>query len=159
MQAQEHHDGILSISFAHGFPWGDVPQASAKVLVIADGDLHRAQQTAEHFGQRLWSVRHEAIGATVTVEQAMSAIQQVSEGPVILADVSDNAGGGAPSDATFLLQALLDHNISDVVSGYYWDPLAVRFCQEAGLQACLDLRIGGKCGPTSGMPIDLRVTV
>ncbi len=33
------------------------------------------------------------------------------------------------------------------------------FCTEAGEGATLDLRLGGKAGPTSGTPIDLRVRV
>ena len=37
--------------------------------------------------------------------------------------------------------------------------MAVRFCVEADEGASLDLRIGGKCGPLSGDPIDLRVRV
>ena len=45
------------------------------------------------------------------------------------------------------------------MSGYYWDPVAVRFCEEAGEGASLMLRIGGKCGSTSGSPVDLRVSV
>ena len=46
MKAMEGRDGILSVSFAHGFPWGDVPDASAKVLVVADGDQGRAAAVA-----------------------------------------------------------------------------------------------------------------
>ncbi len=42
MYAQER-DGILSVSFIHGFPYGDVAQAGAKFLVIADGNRMRAQ--------------------------------------------------------------------------------------------------------------------
>ena len=37
--------------------------------------------------------------------------------------------------------------------------MAVKFCMEAGLGATFNLRLGGKTGPTSGEPIDLRVTV
>ncbi len=159
MQAQEQRHGILSVSFAHGFPWGDVPDASAKVLVIADCDRARARATAEHFGQRIWSVRHQAVASTVSIDEAMAAVEQASSGPLVLADVADNAGGGAPSDSTFLLRALLDRGLSDIASGFYWDPLAVRFCQEAGEGARLDLRIGGRCGPISGDPVDLRVEV
>ena len=49
--------------------------------------------------------------------------------------------------------------VRDVASGLYWDPVAVRFCMEAGEGARLNLRIGGKCGPDSGDPVDLTVNV
>ena len=45
------------------------------------------------------------------------------------------------------------------MTGIYWDPVAVRICREAGEGASLDLRLGGKCGPMSGRPLDLHVTV
>ena len=79
--------------------------------------------------------------------------------PVVLADVADNAGGGAPGDSTFLLRHILDRGLKSATLGFFWDPIAVRFCQEAGEGAELELRVGGKCGPFSGDPVDLRVTV
>lgn len=159
MQAAEGKDGVLSVSFAHGFPWGDVPDASAKVLVVADNDREAAMVAARHFGERLWTVRDEAVGSTITIDEALDLASRAGDGPLVFADVADNAGGGAPSDATFLLEALLERGVENVLSGYYWDPIAVRFCVEAGVGASLDLRIGGKCGTASGQPVDLAVTV
>src|SRR5690606_8194960 len=37
MGALESRDGVLSASFAHGFPWADVADVGAKVLVVTDG--------------------------------------------------------------------------------------------------------------------------
>jgi microcystin degradation protein MlrC len=159
MQEQEGRDGILSVSFAHGFPWGDVADASAKVMVIADGDGARAAQVARQFGAEIWQMRDEAASTGVSIDEALDLALAAPAGPVVLADVSDNAGGGAPSDSTFLLHAMLERNIENAVSGIYWDPVAVRFCREAGEGASFDLRIGGKCGVASGDPVDLRITV
>ncbi|MCP5152960.1 MAG: M81 family metallopeptidase [Ectothiorhodospiraceae bacterium] len=159
MQAAEGRDGVLSVSFAHGFPWGDVADASAKVLVVADGEVGIAERTARNFGDRIWDLREQCRQPTVDITAALDALAAAPRGPVVLADVADNAGGGAPSDSTFVLAALLERGIGNVLVGHFWDPIAVRFCQEAGEGATLDLRIGGKCGVASGMPIDLRVTV
>jgi microcystin degradation protein MlrC len=159
MQAHEGKDGVLSVSFAHGFPWGDVPDASAKVLVVADGDPARAMQTAKHFAERLWSLRSETVADTLSIDAALDAVAAADGGPLVLADVADNAGGGAPSDSTFMLRAVLGRGLGNLLTGYYWDPVAVRFCEEAGEGANLDLRIGGKCGVASGDPVDLRVRV
>jgi microcystin degradation protein MlrC len=78
---------------------------------------------------------------------------------VILADGADGAAGGAPGDSTFVLRRLLDRRIDRAVTGCYWDPVAVRMCQEAGVGATIPLRIGGKLGPTSGQPVDVVCTV
>ena len=37
--------------------------------------------------------------------------------------------------------------------------MTVRTCAEAGVGATLPLRIGGKCGPASGDPLDVVATV
>src|SRR3546814_10936626 len=76
-----------------------------------------------------------------------------------MADVGDNGGGGAMGDSTFVLRALLDANVDNFAIGCFWDLGAVALCQSAGSGATLNLRIGGKCGPLSGDPLDLRVTV
>ncbi len=158
MQAAEGKDGILSVSFAHGFPWQDVPENSAKMLVIADGDAALAAEAARAFGRKIWERRGETGQQTVTIDEALDLIE-AGPGPVVVADVADNAGGGAPSDSTFLLARALERGITGVLTGYYWDPVAVRFCEEAGEGATLQLRVGGKCGPDSGDPVDLTATV
>lgn len=157
MTAAERGD-VLSVSFAHGFPWQDVPGTSAKMLVIGDGDAELAASTARAFGERIWSLRDRTVQPMLTVDEALDAVE-AGPGPVVLADVADNAGGGAPADSTFILRAALDRGLRNIISGFYWDSLAVRFCEEAGEGATLDLRVGGKCGVASGAPVDLRVTV
>ncbi len=162
MKDLEGSDGILSVSFAHGFPWGDVAHASAKTIVVADGDVDKAAALAAELGDKIWAMRHETAPPLISLEAALDEAQAASAaaaGPVVLADDADNAGGGAPSDATFVLEGLLARGLSNVASGLYWDPTAVRFCQEAGEGASLDLRIGGKCCRESGRPVDLTVTV
>src|SRR5205085_12006489 len=46
MTALEGKDGILSVSFGHGFPWGDVAEVGAKLWVVADGDHDKAARLA-----------------------------------------------------------------------------------------------------------------
>ena len=95
----------------------------------------------------------------LTMDQALDQALAIEGGPVVIADVSDNSGGGAPGDATFFIRRVRERGIRNVASCYHWDPIAVRFCREAGLGARFMLRIGGKCGETSGDPLDLFVTV
>jgi len=163
MIAHEGRDGILSLSLAHGFPWGDVADVGVRMLAVADGDEALAAATARHYGETLFALRKELSPACLTVDAALEvALDLAVEGaqkPVVIADVADNPGGGAPGDATFFLQAARARGIQGIMLGYFWDPIAVRFCLEAGLGATLDLRVGGKCGVASGAPVDLRVTV
>jgi microcystin degradation protein MlrC len=54
---------------------------------------------------------------------------------------------------------MIESGVRDAAFGCIWDPIAVQACAEAGVGATLPLRIGGKCGPASGEPIDLIATV
>ncbi len=160
MTALEGRDGILSISFGHGFPWGDVAEVGAKVVVVADGDVAKAQSLAKTLGDRIWALREETLTRHDTPDEGLDAgLDGAAGGPLVLADVADNAGGGAPSDNTQILRRIVDRGLRNVATGCYWDPVAVSICMEAGIGATFDLRIGGKCGVASGDPVDLRVTV
>ncbi|PHP65307.1 microcystin LR degradation protein MlrC-like protein [Zhengella mangrovi] len=159
MAAREGKDGILSLSIAHGFPWGDHPRTGTRAFAIVDGDEARAASVAEDLGRSLHAIRHQLLPDMADIDRALDMAQAEAKGPVVLADVSDNAGGGAPSDATFLLRAMIGRGMTSVATGLFWDPVAVRICREAGEGATLPLRLGGKCGPMSGDPLDLTVTV
>ena len=76
-----------------------------------------------------------------------------------MADPADNAGGGAPTDNTTILRRLIARDVQGAALGPIWDPIAVRLCFDAGLGATFPLRIGGKIGPASGVPVDATVTV
>ena len=104
-------------------------------------------------------MRETARPAYLSIEEALDGVAAAMAGPLVLADTSDNAGGGAASDSTFLLQAIIDRGLRDVAVGLLWDPVAVRLCCEAGEGAQLALRVGGKCSGNSGAPVDLEVTV
>jgi len=159
MKHREKEPGILSLSLAHGFPWGDHPRVGARALAITDGDAELAGRVAREMREALFPLRHGIMRPYPDIHGALDRAVAAPAGPVVLADVSDNAGGGAPSDATFLLEAILERGITGVATGIYWDPIAVRICREAGVGATLNLRLGGKCGPMSGRPLDLEVTV
>ncbi|WP_426289413.1 M81 family metallopeptidase [Ensifer adhaerens] len=159
MKAMEGQDGVLSVSFGHGFPWGDVEDVGAKMLVVTDNDPEKAVRVARSFAREIFEAREQMRGDYLGIDAALDRAVAATSGPIVLADVSDNAGGGAPGDSTFILRRIIERGIEDVASCLYWDPIAVRMCREAGEGATLALRIGGKVGPASGDPLDLTVTV
>ncbi|MEM7069052.1 MAG: M81 family metallopeptidase [Pseudomonadota bacterium] len=159
MKSEEEAPNILSVSLAHGFPWADVCDVGAKMLVVADGDADLASGTAERLGQEFFDLRNKVTGDYSALSCALDLAQTIPAGPVVLADMGDNSGGGAPGDSTFMLDAILKRNLTNVATGIYWDPLAVRLCKDAGIGIKLRLRIGGKVGPDSGDPVDVEVEV
>lgn len=158
MTALERRDAVLSVSFAHGFPWGDVSPGVARTLVVTDDDPELASRMAHDLTQELWGMRREVAFQGTTIDEALDAVG-CGEGLIVIADTADNTGGGAPGDSTFVLARAIERGVRDLALGPLWDPTAAQICHDAGLGAIIDLRVGGKTGPTSGDPLDLRVTV
>ena len=83
----------------------------------------------------------------------------VLDGLSVLADVADNAGGGAPGDSTFLIHALLQHPGVPSAVAALWDPENVAMAHEAGVGGVLQMSIGGRFGEISGPPVVGEVLV
>jgi microcystin degradation protein MlrC len=154
----ERAPGVLSVSFAHGFPWGDTPDTGSRVLVITDGDPALAARTAEEIGREIYAAREALLPRFPDVEAALTEALE-TPGLVVVADTADNAGGGAPGDNTSLLKAMLDRGIGSAALGAIWDPVAAAACADAGVGARLRLRIGGKAGASSADPLDVDAIV
>ena len=159
IQSFEGRDGILSVSLAHGFATGDVPEMGTKVLVYSDGDLNKAQNLARRLADELIAMREQLSIPFRTIDQALDEALANEGGPVVLADRPDNPGSGAAGDATFVLSRLIERGVDKVALGPMWDPMAVRIAFDAGVGAQLMLRIGGKTSPYSGDPVDMLCTV
>jgi microcystin degradation protein MlrC len=148
---------LLTASLIHGFPWGDVEDMGVKVLAITDNDPGLAAGIAEGLGREV-----QAIGASGYLHplEIEAGLDQALAGPwpAVVADVSDNPGGGASGDSTTLLRALIARDV-EACLGPLWDPLAVRAAASAGEGATINLRIGGKAGPWSGQPLDAEARV
>lgn len=159
MQDREGQNGVLSLSLTHGFPWGDVPDVGTRMLAITDGNPEQAAAVAQEFGEKLWAIRHDLHEDWPDIDAALDRVEAAQKFPLVLADFADNAGGGAPSDATFMLRRVLDRGLTDIALGLFWDPVLVRMCREVGAGGVMDVRLGGKVGVMSGDPLDLRVTI
>ena len=155
----EGKDGILSTSIGHCFPYADVPELSGRVLVVADGDKAKADLLATRLGQEFVSMRGKTMPDFYDTKGGVAAALAYDAAPVVMAEPSDNAGGGAPSDNTSILRELVARNVDNAALGPLWDPVAVRLCFDAGVGTAFPLRVSGKIGPASGAPLDATATV
>jgi microcystin degradation protein MlrC len=159
LSAMEGKDDVLSVSLGHGFPWGDVADLGTRVLVVTDDRAEHGQELALSIATEVASMRGTMDSGYMTIDEAYDHALAATTGPIVMADKSDNAGGGAPGDSTWMLRRALERKISSVAIGPLWDPIAVATCLDAGLGATLPLRIGGKMCPLSGEPVDMTVTI
>jgi len=160
MKAAEGKDGVISVSFIHGFSDADVPDMGSKMLVITDNQPEKAAKLAEQFGRRFFALRGKTGAKNLLgLEEGLKAIAKEKRFPCIVADYSDMPYGGAPGDATFFLKGLLDLGIENSIIAGLWDPGAVAISLKCDVGDKLMMRIGGKTGPMSGDPLDLEVEV
>ena len=158
ISALEGKDGVLSISLAHGFPYADVPEMGARVLVVSDDRRADGDTLARALADEFFGMRGRTQPDYQTPDGAIDIALQES-GTVVVADPSDNPGGGAPGDSTMILRRLIERKVTNVAVAPIWDPIAVHMCFMAGVGGNLRLRFGGKTAPTSGQPIDALVKV
>ena len=156
---EKSEPGLLSLSVIHGFMAGDVPEMGTKVIAVTDGDAARGAALAERLGRELFSMRGTFMVSQVDEKAAVEAAIAAQRGPVVIADVWDNPGGGTAGDATVILAELIERGVRDVAVGTIWDPIAVQICMAAGEGAVIPLRFGAKSAPHTGNPIDQHVTV
>lgn len=159
VKMEAHDPDILSISIVHGFMAGDVPEMGTKMVVITDGKPEKGVALARALGLDLFSRRGTFIMPQIDEREAVSRAMAATSGPVVIADVWDNPGGGTAGDATVLLAELLAQGATDTAAGTIWDPMAVQICMAAGEGAEIQLRFGAKSGPGTGNPIDGIVKV
>jgi len=150
---------VLSASVIHGFMAGDVPEMGSKVIVVTDGDQRHGDAAAEKLGQELFANRGKHLMPTLTEQEAVAAAMNATVGPVVLADMWDNPGGGTAGDATVVLKELIAQGATGVAVGTIWDPIAAKLCMAAGEGAVMPLRFGGKSAPQTGDPVDALIKV
>jgi microcystin degradation protein MlrC len=161
LRTAEQLSRVLSLSFGHGFQFADVPNVGANLLAVTDGDPALARQLAHEYGLKVYALRQK-IGCesfSLPISEALTHALSSATRPVVVADQSDNPGGGAPADATYVLRWLLEHQVEGVGMAFFYDPEVIRIARRAGKGARLPVRLGGKLGPTSGDPVDLEVSV
>jgi len=160
---EQENDKVLSVSLCHGMPWADVPDMGAKALVVTNDEPELGMSLATLLGQKIFDLRYNTVPHLMTLNEALDHTLELLSGnpekPVVISDYTDNPGGGAPGDATFILQGLLERNMQGTAIATIWDPVAVTIASNAGEGANLDIRIGGKTGPYSGSLLDVHAHV
>lgn len=157
--AWEERPGIIDCAFVHGFPHTDVPIMATSVLATADGDAELARTAAQAVARQIWEMREAFRQELPDPAEAVRLALASEELPVVIAEVSDNSGGGAPADGTHLLRALLDANVPNTCFGFITDAEVARQAHEAGVGATIAIRLGGKSDDLHGSPLETSAYV
>ena len=146
--------GILCGSVALGFPYADVGQLGASVLVYGE-DGGAAAAAADDLAGRIWAAREAFRPTLVPVDQGVRQAMAAAEGPSIIVDAADNVGGGAAGDDTVVLDALLRLGAEGAVV-VMADAEAVRVAEAAGEGGIFEAPVGGKADDLHGPPVTVN---
>ncbi|MCC7491535.1 MAG: M81 family metallopeptidase [Fimbriimonadaceae bacterium] len=145
---------LLSTSVAFGFAYADLPHLGLATVAVANGSRAAAQEAADAIAAAAWERRPRFWLDLPTPAEAVAQALAAPSGPVVLADIGDNVGGGTPGDGTFLLQELIAQRAREAVL-LLADPQAVEACVRAGVGRSLDLPVGGRRDTLHGAPVAL----
>jgi len=145
----ESDEGVLSASIMEGFNACDLHHMGPSIFTYA-----KSQEDADKAADFLLDamLKREA-GFSVDMYSVVEAVENAiglaesSDGPVLLIDVQDNAGGGSPSDTVWLLEELLRRHAQNTAVGVLWDPEAAAAAHKAGEGAEVKIALGGKSLP------------
>jgi len=158
-RCMERHPGVINVCLFPAFPYADVERVGSAVVAVTDDDPELAQRLCDELGEQMWSLREEFLKPLTPLKEAVRAAMDAPEGPIILADVADNPGGGAPGDGTEILRALLRRGAENVGVACIKDPEAVAKAIEVGVKGTLDMEIGGKTDGYHGKPLRVKGAV
>lgn len=158
----EKEPGINVVSIQAGFTWADIPYTGPSVVVSFEaGAEARAKAIAQSLIDEIWKRRDESSSNYRPIAEGIAAAKAGvgKKGPLVIADGTDNPGGGGYNDTTPVLQALIDARIENVAFGTIYDPATVQQAMKAGVGAEIDVSLGGHTDVSMGAPVKTKAVV
>lgn len=150
----------LSVRFTHGFFAADIEEMGMAVLAVTDGDQVLAEELADSLAGEIEKRKNTLREEYLTLDQALDMAMEDGDGPVVIADTSDNPGGGGIGNTTHILRRILERNITGCAMAVIVDPESVKACERAGVGATVELNLGGWSDPVySGGPVHVKAYV
>lgn len=151
-EALEESGEALVVSICAGFSRANIRDVGPSVTVTVDGDTARGQAIAEEFMDYAWETREFTTVKLLPVAEAvrLALAGHPGDKPLVVADYTDNPGGGGYGDATAFLRALIEAGVDGVAFHAICDPEAVQQGMRAGAGSKTNLSLGGKTDPAMG---------
>ncbi len=148
----EQRGEALAVSICAGFSRADIRDVGPSVTVTTDGLGQHGQEIAESFMDYAWETRDFSSFTLLSVAEAVALAKRGEAGgkPLVVADYTDNPGGGGYGDATAFLKGLVEGGVDGVAFHAICDPEAVQAGMRAGVGARTALTLGGKTDPAMG---------
>jgi microcystin degradation protein MlrC len=151
----ERNTKVVNVNVAGGFPYCDSKESGFSIVVMTNNDSDLAEKYAQELSDYAWSLRREFLKPLTPVSEAVRRAMDAKKGPIVLADVADNPGGGGSGDGTVVLKTLLETHADNVGFALIKDPEVVVRAIETGVGGSMKTAIGGKTDSLHGPPIEV----
>ncbi|MBE3130111.1 MAG: M81 family metallopeptidase, partial [Acidobacteria bacterium] len=112
MSKAEKRKGVLSVSTFPVHLWLDDEELGWTTVAVTDADPQLAAKTADDIADVAWSIRAVPHQKSSTASAAVAAAKMRwlarKTGAIVICDVADAVGAGAPGENTWILKALLE---------------------------------------------------
>lgn len=156
---RENEDGVIDVSWFHGFPYTDIAHVGSHIVVTTEGDREQAESVARETATGLWEQREAFRPLSLSASEAVAQAEASETGPVVINETSDNCGGGSPGDGTHLLKAMLDAKLEKACFAFIVDAVVADQAHEAGVGAVINIELGAKSDALHGETLPLMVYV
>lgn len=147
---------ILAANVLAGFAFADVAQAGPSFSVVSVGASEKARVGLQRLKRLAEEKRTLGNRLDRPVEDVLRELSRYREGPIIIAEPSDNIGGGAPGSGNGLLRALLEHRIQKALVVIN-DPDSVKVLASRNAGDVLTLPMGGRGSRLYQEPLPLEL--
>jgi microcystin degradation protein MlrC len=156
-EALEKSEEALVVSICAGFSRANIRDVGPSVTVTVDelaapATTPPAQEVAEAFMDYAWETRDHESFRLLSVAEAVARCKEGKPGdkPLVVADYTDNPGGGGYGDATAFLKGLMEAGVDTVAFHAICDPEAVAEGMRTGVGMETTIALGGKADPAMG---------
>ena len=161
LEELETRAGVDHMSFACGFCPADFHDCGPS-LVAYGPDAEAVTEAADALHAEVVGREGEfRLGYWETASAVEYARMEAGSGngPIVLADVQDNPGGGGNSDTVWILEELVRQGAAGAVVALLYDPEAAAKATEAGEGAVLELSLGASSGQPGHKPFNTSCRV
>ena len=157
MERMEKDERVLSVSNFMVQIWLDDPELGWTTVAVTDDDAQLARETAERLADLDWSVRGAEHLEGFSPSEAVAIVKKKKLarrfGALVICDVSDAVGAGAPGESTWILKAFLEEAPELVSYIPVRDEVAASLAFEAALHDTISISVGGKLDKIYNRPI------
>ncbi len=153
---EETHPEFAAVNVLAGFSFADTPDTGVSFTVITYGEEDEAQHALDELCRAALELREAGIATDAPFDSILPQLARHDLGLAVIAEPSDNIGGGSAGDGTGLLRCFVEHDLQNAAVVIN-DPAAVAELGACAVGDSLPLAIGGKISSLDAGPLELNV--